>query len=145
LRGILLDTHALYWLVSGSDRLAEEALLAIGESQEVGALYVSPITAWELSLAAAKPAHQDRPDLGDGSPAHWFREAVKATAAKIIPIRQRIALEASEVVYATGPKDPGDCFLVATARVRGISLVTRDRIITRTAGAIPGYLDIIPC
>lgn len=46
--------HALYWLVSGEQELSDEALIAIGESQDAGTLYVSPITAWELSLAARK-------------------------------------------------------------------------------------------
>jgi PIN domain nuclease of toxin-antitoxin system len=145
LPGVLLDTHAFYWLVSGANNLREEALVAIGEGQEAGTLYVSPITAWELALAAKKPAYQDRPDFGEGSPARWFREAVNPTAARVIPIRQRIAVESSEVVHATGHKDPGDCFLIATARVRGVPLITRDRIITKIADAIPGYLEIIPC
>jgi PIN domain nuclease of toxin-antitoxin system len=141
----LLDTHALYWLVSGTDSLAEEALIAIGENQEAGTLYVSPITAWELALAANKPAHQDRPDLGDANPGRWFRDALNVAAAKAIPIRQRIAVEASEVVHATGHKDPGDCFLIATARVRRVALITRDRTIAEIAVATPGYLEIIAC
>jgi PIN domain nuclease of toxin-antitoxin system len=145
LPGVLLDTHALYWLVSGAEHLAQEALLAIGESQQAGALFVSPITAWELSLAAKKPPHKDRPELGDGSAARWFREALRVTAARIIPIRQRIAVEACEVVTTTGHKDPGDCFLMATARIRKIPLVTRDEIIAEIAVATPGYLEIIEC
>jgi PIN domain nuclease of toxin-antitoxin system len=143
--GVLLDTHVLYWLVSGVEHLAEEALLAIGKSQAAGALFVSPVTAWELSLAAQKPPHKDRPELGDGSPARWFREALGATAARIIPIRQRIALETCEVVTTTGHKDPGDCFLMATARIRKIPLVTRDETIIEIAEAIPGYLEIVGC
>lgn len=53
--GILLDTHALYWLVSGEQELSDEALIAIGESQDAGTLYVSPITAWELWAPAFYP------------------------------------------------------------------------------------------
>jgi PIN domain nuclease of toxin-antitoxin system len=145
LSGVLLDSHTLYWFVSATKQLAEKALLAIGESQEAGALFVSPISAWELSIAAGKPAHQDRPDLGDGSPAHWFREALKATEAKIIPIKQRISLEAAEVVTTTGHKDPGDIFLIATARVRKIPLITRDVTLRGIAEATPDYLSIIVC
>ena len=125
--------------------MAEEALLAIGESQEADALFVSPISVWELSIAAGKPAHHDRPELGDRSPAHWFREAVNATGAKFIPIKRRISLEAAEVVTTTGHKDPGDIFLIATARVRKIPLVTRDATIRGIAKANPDYLGIIVC
>jgi PIN domain nuclease of toxin-antitoxin system len=145
LSGILLDTHALYWLVSGEHMLTEEALVAIGENQELGKLFVSPITSWELAVATQKNRVADRPHLGEESPARWFREAVAATEAKVIPIKQQISCEAAQVVIATGHRDPGDCFLMATARVRKLALVTRDNIIQQIATANPGYIDIIQC
>jgi PIN domain nuclease of toxin-antitoxin system len=145
LSGILLDTHALYWLVSGEHTLTEEALVAIGENQELGKLFVSPITSWELAVATQKNRVAGRPHLGEESPARWFREAVAATEAKVIPIKQQISCEAAQVVIATGHRDPGDCFLMATARVRKLALVTRDNIIQQIATANPGYIDIIQC
>lgn len=123
--------------------MSEEALVAIGESQAAGSLFVSPVTAWELTLAARKPAHRDPPKLGVGTPQQWFREAVRAIEARIIPIQQRIALEAAGVVAATGHRDPGDCFLIATARVRKIPIVTRDAKMAEMAAQ--GYLRIIEC
>lgn len=143
--GILLDTHALYWLVSGEDALTEEALVAIGENQQAGSLYVSPITSWELSVATQKNRVVGRPHLGEEPPARWFREAVAVSEAKIIPIKQRISCEAAEIVIATGHRDPGDCFLMATARVRKLTLVTRDTIMQQIAAADPSYLNIIVC
>lgn len=68
-----------------------------------------------------------------------------ASQARLAPIQQRIAAEAARVVELTGHKDPGDCFLVATARVRKLALVTRDEIIQRIAAADRGYLDVIAC
>jgi PIN domain nuclease of toxin-antitoxin system len=108
LPGVLLDTHTLYWLVSGAKPLTDEALVAIGESQATGTLFISPITAWELSIAAQKPPHRDPPHL-NSTISKWFRAAVRATSAKLIPIQQTIALEAAEVPVATGHRDPGDC------------------------------------
>lgn len=143
--GILLDTHALYWLVSGETELSEEALVAIGENQESGTLFVSPITAWELSIASQKPRVTGRPHLGADPPALWFRDAVRASAARLIPIRQRISLEAASVVSGTGHKDPGDCFLMASARMRRVSLVTRDEVILSLAAARPDYLSVVEC
>ncbi|KQT58194.1 hypothetical protein ASG52_22355 [Methylobacterium sp. Leaf456] len=140
--GVLLDTHALYWLVGGAEPLTETALFAIGESQAVGQLYVSPITAWELSIAAQKPPHRDPPHL-DGGVSDWFRAAVRATSARIVPIRQTIAIEAAQVPVATGHRDPGDCFLIATARVRKVPIVTRDAILCRLAAE--KYLEVIVC
>ena len=141
MRGVLLDTHTLYWLVSGAVDLAPEALLAIGESQQANLLYVSPITAWELSLAVRK--QKNAPHIGDITVTKWFRAAVRETGARIIPIGQRIAIEAANVVVVTGHRDPGDCYLLATARTRRIPLVTRDAAIGQIAE--PGYLDMILC
>jgi PIN domain nuclease of toxin-antitoxin system len=142
LSGVLLDTHALYWLVSGAKPLAAEALVAIGESQAIGKLFVSPVTAWELSIAARKPTHKDPPRL-ETSVARWFGAALRATSAKVIPIGLNIAIEAAEVPLVTGHKDPGDCYLIATSRVRKIPIVTRDPIIARLSAG--GYLDVIAC
>jgi PIN domain nuclease of toxin-antitoxin system len=145
LSGILLDTHALYWLVSGEEELTEEALVAIGENQEAGTLFVSPVTAWELSVATQKNRVAGRPHLGEDPPHRWFRDAVRATASRIIPIQQRISCEAAKVVTDTGHKDPGDCFLIATARIRRIPIVTRDGIMRSIAVENDGYLDVIEC
>ncbi len=145
MRGVLLDTHALYWLVSGADDLTEPALLAIGESQALGVLFVSPITAWELSVAAQKNPGPGRPDLGGQSPRAWFREAVALSGAKLVPIKQTIALESADVATIYARKDPGDCLLIATARVRKIPIVTRDRAMCDLAKARPDYLKVIPC
>jgi len=145
LPGILLDTHTLYWLVSGEEELTEAALVAIGESQEAGTLFLSPVTAWELSVATQKPRADRRPNLGAVSPHDWFREAVRATTAKVAPIHQRISCEAAKVVIDTGHRDPGDCFLIATARVRRLALVTRDTTIRRIAAERLADLDTLVC
>jgi PIN domain nuclease of toxin-antitoxin system len=145
LSGVLLDTHALYWLVRDEAELLDEALVTISEKQEAGTLFASPVTAWELSVATMKRRAAGRPYLGEDPPDRWFREAVRATSARIIPIRQRIACEAARVVMDTGHKDPGDCFLIATARVRRLPIVTRDGIMQAIAAERPGYLDVIIC
>ncbi len=141
MRGVLLDTHALYWLVSGEQVLSEAALVAIGQSQEAGRLFVSAITVWELSLAARKP--RNAPIFGDGGVVLWFRAAMRETTAKLIGINQAIAVDAANIVTATGHKDPGDCYLIATARVRRIPLVSRDSMISALADG--GHLEIIAC
>lgn len=141
--GVLLDSHTLYWLVSGTEPLSNDALLAIAEAQTAGILYVSPISAWELTIAARKPPHKDPPNLGAGAPSKWFAAAVKLVEAKIIPIKQRICFAAAAVVADTGHKDPGDCYLVATSKVRKIPLMTRDSVMREMNGS--GYLEIIDC
>lgn len=125
--------------------MSDDAQVAIAGAQEARALLVSPITAWELSVATKKTRVAGRPHLGDEAPDQWFRDAVEVTEARIVPIQQRIALEAAKVVTETGHKDPGDCFLIATARIRKVPLVTRDGIIRAIAGDQPGYLDVVVC
>jgi PIN domain nuclease of toxin-antitoxin system len=46
-------------------------------------------------------------------------------------------------IYGYG--DPGDCFLMATARLRNLPLVTRDDRIIELAEREPAYLDVIVC
>jgi PIN domain nuclease of toxin-antitoxin system len=125
--------------------LTEDALVAIGKNQTAGTLFVSPITSWELSVATQKNRVAGRPHLGEEPPSRWFRAAVAVTEAKVIPIKQRISCEAAQVVVATGHKDPGDCFPIATARLRKLALVTRDNIIQQIAAADPDYIEIIRC
>jgi PIN domain nuclease of toxin-antitoxin system len=139
----LLDTHTLYWLVTAVSSLSDEALVAIAGSQKAGTLYVSPITAWELAIASRKPAHKNPPNLGSATPSKWFSDAVASTGAKVVPIRQRVACEAAAVVLDTGHKDPGDCYLIATARLRRVPIITRDTIMHGLAS--PDYLDVIAC
>jgi PIN domain nuclease of toxin-antitoxin system len=145
LPGVLLDTHALVWLVNGERSLTAEALAAIANSQRDGMLYVSPITGWELSVAAQKAPAAGRPDLGGQSARPWLREALALTGAKLIPINQRIAFEAADVPEHYGRRDPGDCFLIATARVRRIPIITRDGAMCDLARERPDYLTVISC
>lgn len=58
---LLLDTHALLWLVR-DDPMRQEALDAVEAAQDADALYASAITAWELGVADLKRAN--RPGLG---------------------------------------------------------------------------------
>jgi len=58
---------------------------------------------------------------------------------------QAITFEAAEVPTIYSRKDPGDCFLIATARVRGLPLIMRDSAICSLARDRPSYLSVITC
>ena len=131
--------------MSGEEVLTGAALFAIGEAQQARVLFVSPITAWELAVASRKGRVDGRPNLGEDPPAVWFREAIRATGARIIAMQQRISCEAANVVIETGHKDPGDCFLMATARVRRIPIVTRDAFMHSVAVDRPDFLEVVGC
>lgn len=138
---LLLDTHALLWLVRG-DFQTQAALDAVTAAQDAGTLYASAITAWELGVADLK--RTNRPELGM-APGAWFRRALHLAGARLASITPTIAAEAASVPAIYGRGDPGDCFLIATARVRCLSLVTRDGPILQLAAAQPSYVRALEC
>ena len=137
----MLDTHALLWLVRGEFR-TQAALDAVAAAQDAGTLYASAITAWELGVADLK--RTNRPELGM-APGAWFRQALHLAGARLASITPAIAAEAASVPVIYGRGDPGDCFLIATARVRRLSLVTRDGPILLLAAAQPSYVRTLEC
>jgi len=138
---LLFDTHALLWFVR-DDPMTQEALDAVKAAQDAGALYASAITAWELGVADLK--RTNRPELGM-APGAWFRRALRLTGAKLATITPAISAEAASVPAIYGRGDPGDCFLIATARLRHLSLVTRDGPILQLAAARPSYIKVVEC
>ena len=142
--GVLLDTHTLLWLVNGA-ALSEDAITAIAQAQRDRMLFVSAISGWELSVAAQKAPGPGRPDLGGRPASLWFRAALTLTGAKLATITQAITFEAAEVPTIYSRRDPGDCFLIATARVKRIAIVTRDRAMCDLARERPDYLNVITC
>jgi PIN domain nuclease of toxin-antitoxin system len=141
---ILLDTHTLLWLLNG-DVISAGATRAIHEAQRTQSLYVSPLSAWEVGVGLGKKNPASRPSLQGLSPEAWFKAAVRVLAAKVPQLNLAIAIEAASVPAIYGSGDPGDCFLIATARVRKLTLVTRDAEILCLASDRPQYLSTIAC
>lgn len=141
--GVLLDTHAFYWSVTETHRLSDAAMVAIAQSQKAGLLFISPISLWELATASLKAPGKNPTHFEGQAPKTWFREAVSRAGGKLVPIGQKITMDAAELVTLTGHRDPGDSFLMATARVKRIPLVTRDSTILKLAEA--GVLAAIEC
>ncbi len=138
---MLLDTHALLWLVRGEFQ-TEAAIAAVRTAQEEARLYVSAISAWELGVAELK--RRDRPDLGMPA-ALWFRQALATTGARLATISVSVAAEASAVPAVYGSGDPGDCLIIATARARRMPVVTRDSRMLALAASSPDYLEVVEC
>jgi PIN domain nuclease of toxin-antitoxin system len=139
---VLMDTNALIWFANGDEMLVE-ALNAIANAQHGERVYVSPISAWEAALASKKKNR--RPNLGGRSPSDWFGAVLRLPGIKLVGTSRRIALEAAEVPPVYGSGDPGDCFLIATARIKRIPIVTRDAAIIGLSESNPRYLKAIPC
>ena len=64
---IVIDTHALVWLVQGDPRLGATAREIIEESRSVDGVYIPAIVPWEIAMLVDK----DRVSLGLAVDA-WF-------------------------------------------------------------------------
>jgi len=143
-RGLLLDSHILLWLQLQMP-LDSGALLRITQARASQRLFMSDISIWELGVAAHKKNFERRPDLRGLSVQQWFAKTTAQFQIRPLRISQGIALEAANVPGTYGSGDPGDCFLIATARVRRLSLVTRDTKMIALAKREPDYLDVTVC
>jgi PIN domain nuclease of toxin-antitoxin system len=133
---ILLDTCALLWTVNG-DPVSLEALEAINKAKDAGALFLSPVSAWEIGILVQR----GRLTLGVAAEAYVDR-AFTRPGIQIAALTPEIAVRAS---YLPGEfrSDPADRLLIATAILMGLKFVTRDREILRYARR--GYLSALRC
>lgn len=114
---LLLDTHIWVWSQLDPDRLSRKVRAALQAPD--AELWLSPISVWELLLlieAGRVKVH--------GDPAAWVEEALRAGPFREAPLTHAAALETRRV--ALRHRDPADRFLVATARVLDLALVTAD-------------------
>jgi len=140
--GLVLDTNAMIWFLA-EEPMEAAALYAIAEAQSSDDLYVSPITAWEAALALKKATNQ--PNLNGQDAATWFRLGRKQMGARLIAPGMKVGLEAARVPPVYGNGDPGDCYIIASARVGGHSAVTRDNRMRALYRRLPAYLTVVTC
>jgi PIN domain nuclease of toxin-antitoxin system len=113
---LLLDTCGLLWLVAGHRRLSAAARKRIDSAALVG---VSAITAWEVGLKAARGELKLPME-----PEEWFQAAIAHHRLQVFEITPRIAFEANRLPWYH--RDPADRFIVATARLHHMAVVTAD-------------------
>lgn len=128
-RPLLLDTHVWLWLEAGSDELSARDRGTIATALGAGRLHIAAISLWELALLAS------RRRLVLGQPTSlWFEAALAEPGPIVEPLDVRVAIESCELP-GTFHRDPADRMIVATARVIGATLMTRDRRILDYAAA----------
>ena len=134
---ILLDTNVLIALM-GDRPLRPAAQDAIRSATPTGSVLVSATTAWEIGLLATRTGRTSQMFLPDGRT--WFAKAAGLPGIRLVPFTDEMALDAA---YLPSPfhADPSDRWLVATARVTGVPLLTMDRAIL--AYAESGHLKAI--
>lgn len=138
--GVLLDTCAAIWLANGAP-MAPGALSAIQLAGEGPGIHVSPITAWEIGLLS-RPRGQRAPMVFTPDPKTWFARLMAGPGIREAPLTPGIAVDAS---WLPGDLhgDPGDRLIIATARDRGLTIITRDRLILAYGEA--GHVGVLGC
>ena len=116
-KNLILDTCALIWLATGNDRLTPTARDSINAAQVV---YVSPISAWEISLKAV----QGTIEL-PLPPLEWFNQVLEAHHLTLGVLSPDVLVRANELPFHH--RDPADRFIIATAQLLGLAVVTEDR------------------
>ena len=117
---ILLDTHALAWLVAQPERLSRAAASAIRRARVSDGLALSDISLWELALLFSRGVLRS-----PGTVESIVGDFVANSGVNIRPITPEIAALATQFPHDF-PRDPADRIIAATARAEGMTLVTGD-------------------
>jgi len=117
---ILLDTHALAWLVAEPERLSRPAASAIRRARISDGVAIASITVWELALLFARGILRTHSTVEAA-----VQNLLTRSGVVIVPINPEVAAIAAQF-SDNYPKDPADRLIGATALAEGMALVTRD-------------------
>ena len=114
---LLLDTHALLWMVSRSSRLSESARSAIADDRNE--LYFSIAGYWEIGIKQSL----GKLELSDG----WndtLPKEITYNRISWLPVEPSHVHEVAVLPWVH--RDPFDRLMIAQARVEKLALVSRD-------------------
>ena len=118
MRPLLLDTCAVLRLANGE--FGKFSRSAMNAMREADVLYVSPISEWEISLKW-KQGGIELPL----EPRMLMRKVIDAYSLSLIPLSEEVMFRATELPDIH--KDPADRFIIATAVLGNMVVVTTDR------------------
>lgn len=133
---MLLDTHIWLWWLFAHPLLRRSPISRIiREAERDHRLRLSSISIWEAIILR----EAGRIEI-EGSVQQWLSEARLKFPVHVVPIDDRIALE-SRLLPGSFHQDPADRFIIATARILDISLITHDRRILEYSAS--GHLKAV--
>ena len=115
---LLLDTHI--WLWSALDRARLSSRLTAALENPRNELWLSPVSLWEVLTLCQKNRLTLHPN-----PQTWIANTLDAIPLREAAVTYEVAQETGRVQLPH--RDPADRFLVATARVFELTLVTADK------------------
>ena len=116
MRKLLVDTCAIIWLATGDRKLSRLARSAMRDAE---LLCFSSISIWEIARLA-KAGELELPV----SPARLAELLVEQYEMKELPVNSSVSLRASALPEFH--KDPADRFIIATALLNDLTVVTGD-------------------
>jgi PIN domain nuclease of toxin-antitoxin system len=134
---LLLDTCAAMWIVEG-EALKAGVLTALDEAwQRNEAVFVSPITGWEIGLLAMKGRFRSR-----YAPQRWLEVLLAMPQIGVAELPPHVLLQ-SCLLPGAPPREPSDRIVAATAREYGFTVMTRDRELLDYGRQ--GHLSVLEC
>lgn len=121
----LLDTHIWLWIHREPLKLTPDVNQSIADPDND--LWLSPVSIWELIILIEKKRVTLREDMNN-----WVEKSRKELSLREAAFSWEVAQELSTTLLAHG--DPADRFLVATARVYDLALITADERLMRVPG-----------
>ena len=121
---LLLDTHALLWLVDGDAQLTQPARSAIADP--ANELFVSAATIWELAIKTSKA---NSPLVLSDPLGVYLAKWLPVDAIDVLPIQQAHAL--GVLALPDHHRDPFDRIMIAQAMTEGLTLVSGDGHVSR--------------
>lgn len=125
---LLLDTHALIWLMEGSEPLGRGTSRLADRALADDELAVASISFWEIAMLA------DRGRILLDMPVARWRLRVLAIGLDEIPLTGDLAIGAAGLVDFH--PDPADRIIVATGMAAGAVLATADDRILGWSGQL---------
>jgi PIN domain nuclease of toxin-antitoxin system len=134
---LLLDTHVWLWLFEGvAAELAPSLVRTLEAAGRDRRLLVSVLSVWEIAMLEARRRVRLSMDCRA-----WVRRALQAPGLRLHGLTPAVAIESTRLP-GTIHGDPIDRLLVATARLTGATIVTRDsRILDYAAD---GHVAALP-
>ena len=116
---LLLDTHALLWLVNGDEKLTPAARSEI--ANPANDLFVSVATIWELAIKTTKPS---QPLILNDPLDVYLAKWIPAYRLEVLAIQQAHALQLLKL--PDHHRDPFDRIIIAQALVEDMTLISGD-------------------
>lgn len=119
----LLDTHIWLWFSLCNTSLSNTLIEKINHTLQEGSVFISAISLWELAmLEQKKRIILTTPCL------EWINRNLQETHISVLPITPEIAVDSCQLPDSFHG-DPADRMIIATARIEGIPLASKDNAI----------------